>query len=78
MNIRTINPKLCNGDYLTAQREYKANRMHAATAIGLIANDKDFIAQCTLNHWAIGTTASAIVRDLWAKERYLSALNHTK
>jgi len=77
MNIRTVNPKLCKGDYLTAQREYKANRMHESTAIGLIANDKDFIAECALSGWDVVKTASGIVRETWARERYLSALKHT-
>tara|TARA_R100000808_G_C2142757_1_gene150500 strand:- start:1084 stop:1320 length:237 start_codon:yes stop_codon:yes gene_type:complete len=77
MNIRSINPKLCNGDYLTAQREYKANRMHEATAIGMIANDKDFIAECELRGMDIAKSARDIVRDQWAQARYLSAINHT-
>lgn len=77
MNIRTVQPKFCNGDYLTAQREYKANRMHAQTAIGMIANDKDFIAECALSGWDVLKTASGIVRQTWARDRYLSAINHT-
>ena len=76
--IRTINPKLCNGDYLTAQREYKANRMHVSTAIGMIANDRDFIAECELRGWDIAKSARDIVRDQWAKDRYLAALKHTE
>ena len=77
MNIRSVNPKLCNGDYLTAQREYKANRMHESTAIGMISNDKDFIAECSLSGRDVVKSARAIVRETWAPDRYLSAINHT-
>ena len=77
MNIRTIQPALCNGDYLTARREYRANRLHQFAAIGMVANDKDFIAECELSGRDVTAAAIAIVRDQWTRDRYLSALNHT-
>ncbi len=58
--------------YIVAEQAYKAGEMHSTTAIGMVARDREFIAECELSSHAVLETARAIVLGTWTAERIAS------
>lgn len=51
--------------YLVAEKCYSTGRMHSATAIGLVARDRGFIAEAELRGIDVIEAARKVVLEKW-------------